>query len=86
MFEPFTLVIPADPRFHSMASDVAGRLAELTGGSAAALSAEITKALGAVTAGAEAADHVRMSFRKADGTIGVDVSCGSRSTTITSPL
>ena len=86
MFEPFTLVIPADPRFHPMASDLAGRLAELAGGSAAALSAEMTKALSTVTAGAEAADHVRMSFRKADRSIGVDLSCGSRSTTITSPL
>jgi hypothetical protein len=86
MFEPFTLVIPADPRFHPMASDVAGRLAELAGGSAATLSAEMTKALEAVVAGATPADQVRMSFRHAQQRVDVDVSCGSRSKTITCPV
>ncbi len=86
MFEPFTLVIPADPRFHPMASDVAGRLAELAGGTAANLSGEVTKAIQAVSAGAGPTEHVRMTFRKIDRSVGVDLSCGPRSKTITCPL
>jgi hypothetical protein len=86
MFEPFTLVIPADPRFHPMASDLAGRLAELAGGTAASLSAEVGKALTAVSAGAAPTEHVRMTFRNVERSVGVDLTCGSRSTTITCPL
>jgi hypothetical protein len=86
MFEPFTLVIPADPKFHPMASDLAGRLAELAGGSAGDLSAQVTKALQALAANAAAGDQVRMTFRPADRSVGVDLTCGSQSTTITSPL
>ena len=86
MFEPFTLVIPADPRFHHMASDVAGRLAELSGGSAAALSAEITKALAAVAAGAAPGEHVEFTFRRAEQSVAVDISRGSQTKTITCPL
>ena len=86
MFEPFTLVIPADPRYHPMASDVAGRLAELAGGTAASLSTEVVKALQAVIAGAAPADPVHLTFRHADRSVGVDLTCGSRSKTITCPL
>jgi hypothetical protein len=86
MFEPFTLVIPADSRFHPMASDVAGRLAELSGGSAAAVSAEVARALEAVVTGAAPADVVRLTFRQAQREVGVDLTCGSRSKTITCPL
>lgn len=86
MFEPFTLVIPADPRFHHMASDVAGRLAELSGGSAAALSGEVTKALTAVAAGAAPGEHVQFTFRRAEQSVAVDISRGSETKTITCPL
>ena len=86
MFEPFTLVIPADPRFHPMASDVAGRLAELAGGTAASLSAEVVKALQAVIVGAAPNAHVHMTFRNVDRSVGVDLTCGARSQTITCPL
>ena len=86
MFEPFTLVIPADPRFHPMASDVAGRLAELAGGTAASLSAEVVRAIQAVIAGAAPHDHVHMTFRKVDRSVGVDLTCGAQSKTITCPL
>ena len=86
MFEPFTLVIPADPRFHSMASDLAGRLAELAGGTAASLSAEVAKALQAVIADAAPNAHVHMTFRHADRSVGVYLTCGSQSKTITCPL
>lgn len=86
MFEPFTLVIPADPRFHPMASEVAGRLAELAGGAAASLSGEVTKAIQAVIAGAAPTEHIRMTFRKVDRSVGVDLVCGARSKTITCPL
>ena len=86
MFEPFTLVIPADPRYHPMASDVAGRLAELAGGTPASLSTEVVKALQTVIAGAAPADPVHLTFRHVDRSVGVDLTCGARSKTITCPL
>ncbi len=86
MFETFTLVIPVDTRFRTLAPDLAGRLAELAGGTAATLSAMVTSAVEAVADGAAPTDAVRLRFRRADGQVVVDLDCGSRTRTITCPL
>ena len=86
MFDPFTLVIPVDPRFHALASDVAGRFAELAGGSAAGVSSAVTSAVEAIAAGAGTADQVQLTFRLVQKEVGVDLRCGSRTQTITCPL
>jgi hypothetical protein len=86
MVQSFTLVIPADPRFHPMASDVAGRLAEMSGGVAADASAAVAQALAAIASGAAAADHIELKFRRAEKSVSVDLRSGSRSETVTCPL
>ena len=86
MFEPFTLVVPAESRFRAIASEVAGRLAELAGGSGPGLSAAVAGAIDTVANGASVSDEVRLEFRRADDAIVVDLACGSRSHSITVPL
>jgi hypothetical protein len=50
------------------------------------LSAQVAAALQALAAGAAAGDQVRLTFRPVDRSVGVDLSCGSQSKTITCPL
>jgi hypothetical protein len=86
MFEPFTLVVPAESRFRPIASDVASRLAELAGGSAQGLSAAVAGAIDTVANGASASDEVRLHFRRDGDAVVVDLACGARSHSITVPL
>lgn len=86
MFDPFTLVIPVDPRFRALASDVASRCAELAGGSGAGVSSAVTAAVEAIADGAGTADQVQLTFRVAQKEVGVDLRCGPRTKTITCPL
>jgi hypothetical protein len=84
MSEPFILVVPADPRFRVIAQDVAGRFAELSGGTAAAVQAAVKSAVDAIATGDNAA--VTLTFRKVDARVDVELRCGSKTSTISCPL
>lgn len=84
MPDAFTLLVSTDAPFRALAPEVAGRYAELSGGSAAdgaALAAAVSAAIDRVAAGAGPEAQVDLSFRPdADG-LYVDLSCnGNRET------
>ena len=85
MSGPFTLVVPTDPRFRTIATDVAARFAELSGGAAAGVQAAVKDAVDAIADGQTASD-LRLTFRSADSQVHVELSCGGRRTSITCPL
>jgi hypothetical protein len=68
---------------------VAGKYAELAGGSAAhgaALAAALDEALQKITAAADAGTMVELAFRPANGGVDIALRCGDRSSTITHAL
>ena len=95
MSEPFTLVIPVEPRFRVLASDVAGRYAELVGGARAGVSAAVAAAVEAIAqAAAGNGAEIHVTFRPSPlrqgqsgpGAVAVDLRCGAATRTITCPL
>ena len=85
MSEPFTLVVPTDPRFRAIAADVAARFAEISGGAAAGVQAAVSAAVDKM-ADDQTVSEMRLTFRSADSQVHVELSCGGRRTSITCPL
>ncbi len=94
MQEPFTLLIPADPRFRALAPDIAGRYAELAGGARDGVSAAVAAAVEAIAKSGAGAAEIHLTFRPSAlppaqggaGAIDVDLRCGAATRTITCPL
>lgn len=89
------LVIPAEPRFRALASDIAGRYAELVGGAREGVSAAVAAAVEAIAQGATGnGAEIHLTFRPSPlrqaqggpGAIEIDVRCGAATSTITCPL
>ena len=89
MADSFSLQIPLEPRYRSLIPEVAGRYAELLGGSsadAAALSQAIDEAVTTMTAGIEPSTPVDLRFRPNGAGVHVDLSCRDRHATLTVPI
>ncbi len=86
MIGPFTLVIPTDARFRTIGADVAGRFAEIAGGRAAAVAAEVSRAVETIAARPDAAPEVHLTFRAEANRVDVDLRCGARTASISCPL
>ena len=85
MSDSFTLSIPADPRYRGLATEVAGKFAELAGGSAAdgtGLADALENALAQVIDGAGPGAHVDVAFRPTTAAIDVHLRCGPRTAVI----
>jgi len=89
MADAFSLQIPLEPVYRSLVPEVAGRYAELLGGSAAdatALSAAVDAAITKVAAVAEPSAEVDLRFRPNGAGVHVDLSCRGRHETVTVPI
>lgn len=91
MRDAFTFVIPAAGPLRSLAPEVAGRYAELAGGSAveaAAAAAAVSAALERIANGAEPGTLVNLAFRPENGGVQVDLACDGRreSVSVTIPV
>jgi hypothetical protein len=89
MSQPFTLTVPVDARYRTLAPEVAGRYVEMMGGSAAdgqAMAAALTAELDKVADDADEGAGVRLSFHPGVGGVQVTVRCGSHSSVVTHPL
>jgi hypothetical protein len=85
MVDAFSLIVPTDPTFASLAPEVATRYAELAGGSPAdaqAVGAALSAALARVSEGAVAGEHVDVAFRPEAGGVHVDLRCAGKTETI----
>ena len=85
MLDAFSLIVPADPSFESLAPELATRYAELAGGSPAdaqAVGAALRGALERVSAGAVPGEHVSLAFRPEAGGVHVALSCAGKNETI----
>ena len=81
-FSSFSLVVPIDPGFRSLAPEIATRYTELVGGSAAdgqAVGAAVLGALERLAEGAAVGEHVDLAFRPDDGAVHVELSCAGQS-------
>jgi len=90
-FSSFTLVVPIDPSFRSLAPDVATRYTELVGGSATdgqAVGAAVLAALERIAEHSVVGAHVDLAFRPEAGGVHVELSCdGQReSISVTIPV
>jgi hypothetical protein len=87
MTDAFTLHIPLEPEYRSLAPDVAGRYAELLGASpadAAALAGAIASAVDRL--GYEPGAHADLAFRPEAGGVHVELSANGRRETVTVPI
>ena len=85
MLDAFSLIVPTDPTFESLAPELATRYAELAGGSAAdaqAVGAALRAALVRVSVGAVPGEHVDLAFRPEAGGVHVDLTCAGKTETI----
>lgn len=81
MADAFSLLVSLDPPYRALAPEVAGRYAELAGGSsedAAALASAVTAAIDRVSVDADPHGEVGLQFAAEASGIRVDLSCGSR--------
>jgi hypothetical protein len=84
-FSSFTLVVPIDPLFRSLAPSVATRYTELVGGSATdgqAVGAAVLGALERIAEHSAVGAHVDLAFRPEAGGVHVDLSCAGQRETI----
>ena len=74
----FSLLVPIDPAFRSLAPEVATRYAELSGGSAAdgqAIGVAVLAALDRIAERAAVGAHVDLAFRPESGGVRVELAC-----------
>ena len=86
MLDAFSLIVPTDRSFQTLAPELAARYAELAGGSAAdgkAAGEALRAALERVSAGTVPGEHVDLMFRPEAGGVHVDVSCAGKNETVT---
>jgi hypothetical protein len=94
MREPVQLLVPTDPRFLPICSDLARKYGTARGASeseAAELVKAVTEAVGAVTEGVPPTASLQLDLDGADGTgpvsrIQVRLSCGDRSSVVSQAL
>ena len=89
MADAFSLQIPLEPAYRALVPEVAGRYAELLGGSAAdaaALSDAVEAAITRMTAGMASSTPVDLRFRPNGAGVHVELSCRDRQTTVTVPI
>jgi hypothetical protein len=89
MADAFSLQIPLEPAYRELVPEVAGRYAELLGGSAAdaaALSDAVIAAIASVSAGAAPSTEVDLRFKPNGAGVHVELSCQDRHTTVTVPM
>jgi hypothetical protein len=89
MADAFTLTIPVAADFRSLVPDVAGRYAELAGGSGAdgaAFAAALVAAIARVESKVGADASMDLAFRVEDGRVQVHVTCGAHRESVTAPL
>ena len=83
MPEPFTLTVPVDARYRMLAPDVAGKYAELNGGTEADAAAFAEALSEAITELAGADDgEVALKFRPTSEGIDVHLACGGRTSVL----
>jgi hypothetical protein len=83
---PFSLSVPLDAQYRILAPEVAGKYAELLGGSPADaenFAAAIGKVLDELAVGSSAGAHVDLKFRREGDGIHVDFRAGTRTSTLT---
>ena len=79
---PFTMSVPLDPRYRVLAPQVAGKYAELEGGSPAdgeALAGALAAALDAIAATSSADAHADLVFRREPEGVDIEVRSGTGS-------
>lgn len=89
MADAFSLQIPLDPAYRALVPEVAGRYAELLGGTAAdaaALSQAVDAAITKLSAGVESSMSVDLRFRPNGAGVHVELSCRDRHATVTVPI
>jgi hypothetical protein len=89
MADAFSLQIPLESAYRSLVPEVAGRYAELLGGSladAAALSEAVQAAVTKMTTGLDATADVGLRFRPNGAGVHVELSCLDRHATVTVPM
>ena len=89
MADAFSLQIPLEPTYRSLIPEVAGRYAELLGGSpadAAALAQAVEAAMTKMTDGIESSTPIDLKFRPNGAGVHVDLSCRDRHATVTVPI
>ena len=87
MSVPFTFHVPSDRRYRILAPEVAGKYAELAGGTPAdgvVLAAALSAAMDDLSNGADA--DFELSYRIRSGEVEVTVQCAGRSTVVKHPL
>jgi hypothetical protein len=85
MPDAFSLRVPLATPYRALAPELAGRYAELAGGStdaAAALSSAVTAAIDRVAAGADATAGVDLAFTPEAAGIRVELTCGPRTESV----
>ena len=85
MLDAFSLIVPTDPTFESLAPEIATRYAELAGGAPAdaqAVGAALRAALVRVSEGAVPGEHVDLAFRPEAGGVHVALSCAGKKETL----
>jgi len=85
MLDAFSLIVPTDSTFESLAPELATRYAELAGGSAAdahAVGAALRAALARVSVGAVPGEHVNLAFRPEAGGVHVALDCAGKTETL----
>lgn len=85
MSGPLFLIVPADGRFRTLASELAEKYAELAGGTAAdgpALAATIATAMDQLCPETDGGFHIDLTFRPDATGFLVEIKCGDRSTTV----
>jgi hypothetical protein len=85
MSVPFTLSVPADPRYRVLAPELAGKYVELVGGSAAdgkTLARAVSRAMSDFARSAGASADLELAFHAEGGEVEVTVRCGGRSTRV----
>jgi len=82
---PFSLSLPLDSRYRVLAPEVAGKYAELLGGSPAdaeCVAGAVSAALDEFAAGSSPDALVDMKFRREADGIHIDLHCGARTSTL----
>ena len=85
MSEPFSLTVPADPRYRGLGREVASKYVEMSGGSeadAAAFAEAVVDALNALAHGATNGAQIALQFRPTSSEIEVQLACGARTSVV----
>lgn len=85
MPHPFALQVPADERYRVLAPEIAGKYAELVGGTAAdgqTLSADVVDAMRRITTGAAVGAVIDLAFSTHGGRVEIALKCAGQATVV----